>query len=47
MQQTAAAQAEDVLSAGGVFRFDAIGTGWQIDTERPLPDGVRQLIAAK
>lgn len=35
------------MPAGVVFRFDAIGTGWQIDTERPLPDGVRQQITAR
>lgn len=44
MQQTAAVQAEDAPSGRGVFRFGAIGTDWQIDTEHPLPDGVRQQI---
>jgi len=46
MQQTTAVQAEDARSARGVCRFGAIGADWRIDTEHPLPDGVRQQITA-
>lgn len=31
---------------GAVLRFTAIGTGWKIDTARPLPDGLRTRIVA-
>ncbi|MEX5635637.1 FAD:protein FMN transferase [Parafrankia sp. FMc2] len=33
-------------SAGGPFRFTAIGTGWEIDTGRPLPVELRQRIVS-
>ncbi|AYF97468.1 FAD:protein FMN transferase [Protaetiibacter intestinalis] len=29
------------------WRFDALGTPWRIDTEEPLPDEVRELVAAR
>ena len=38
-------QSRDEEPAGAVHRFTAIGTGWQIRTEHPLPDAVTTGIA--
>lgn len=46
MSQTTAVPTDEVSETGAVFRFAAIGTGWQIDTEHPLPDRLRAEIAA-
>lgn len=45
MQQPTPVTAHDVTATEAVFRFDAIGTGWQIDTTHPLPDRLRCEIA--
>ncbi|MGV1010432.1 MAG: FAD:protein FMN transferase [Dermatophilaceae bacterium] len=37
---------DQASKTGAVFRFAAIGTGWQIDTEHPLPKRLRAEIAA-
>ncbi len=34
------------MSADDSFRFAAIGTDWQIDTERPMPEALRHRICA-
>jgi len=38
----AADQGQDEPATVSVFRLPAIGAGWQIDTEDPLPTGLRQ-----
>lgn len=40
------APATDAPATGAVFRFTAIGTGWKIDTENPLPDQLQEEIIA-
>lgn len=37
---------QSIPAPGTTFRFDAIGTGWQIATAHPLPDSLRQQITA-
>lgn len=41
-----AVEAGNGSATGDVFRFTAIGTSWQIDSGEPLPEGLRQEIAA-
>ena len=34
------------MERGAVWRFDAIGTVWEIETRHPLPGGAREAVAA-